>query len=667
MSEPEDVVIDAAHVAAEHTISLWNRHAVDREPDTVTLSEIKQRLSLFLNASFGWSPRLVAAQPPRVPSFVVRWIRGTPSFAVRRRPFPSTDGRRIRLPREITVEHERTGGLITYRLWAVEQMLRVERGTVDHLPKDEASAHRWLYRLAEAGNVDRRLTDSFPGLVDALVRARRTSLKRRPDLDDLNGFEQRLEQMLRQLLEAPPGSLPDALPRTDDPADAHTWARRFVESSGSDAPFRGILFPRLWGSVDIEAAGPTDVASGAEGETDGGERRSSDLDRRPSARDPDPDEDDDKEGSFMVPLDDLHETAQDPMGLQRPVDREEDVDPDELAESLAEMEEGRLVRTSDPAREHLVSDDPPPRGISAPETADFDGIRYPEWDYRQSGYRDRAVTVRPRATVEGSETWVQETLRSHAGLIQEVRRSFEQLQPERERLRRQPDGPDIDLGAWVEAYADRQAGQPPDDRLYRCVRPGRRDVAIHLLVDVSASTDSWIRNENRVIDVEKAALLVVCEALEALGDPYAISAFSGRGPEAVSNWLVKDFPDRDRSQIRRRIAGLEPQSYTRAGAAIRHATAHLEQQSAHHPLLLCLTDGKPNDVDRYEGRYGIEDTRQSVHEARLSGIDVFCLTIDRKAPSYMDRIFGPTDYAVVHRPAILPRVLAQLIRRLLDK
>jgi nitric oxide reductase NorD protein len=666
MSEPEDVLIDAAHVAAENTVALWNRHSTDSEPDTLELSRIKQRLSLFLNASFGWSPRIVAAQPPRVPSFIVRWIRGTPEFAVRRRAFPSTDGRRIRLPREVPFKENRSQALTTYRLWSVEQMLRLERGTVDHLPEDETSATRWLYLLAEAANVDRRLTDTFPGLAERLHRARRLALKNRPDESNLNETERALEERLRTLLQASPETLPEVFPRTDDPSESRGWAERHGASIDSPDDFRGILFPRLWGAVDIEAAGPSDIHPGEGGEQKDGEGRSSDLERRPSARDPEPDEDDDKEGSFMVPLDDLHETAQDPMGLQRPVDREDEVDPDELAESLAEMEEGRLVRTSDPAREHLVSDDPPPRGISAPDTHDYDGIRYPEWDYRQSGYRDAAVTVRPQETVEGSASWVRETLRSHAALIQEVRRSFEQLKPERQRLRRQPDGPDIDLGAWVEAYADRKAGRPADDRLYRCVRPGRRDVAIHLLIDVSASTDSWIREQNRVIDVEKAALLVVCEALETLGDPYAISAFSGRGPEAVSSWMVKDFKEHRREQIRRRIAGLQPRSYTRAGAAIRHATAHLEQQSAHHPLLICLTDGKPNDVDRYEGRYGIEDTRQAVHEARLSGIDVFCLTIDRKAPNYMDRIFGPTDYAVVHRPALLPRVLARLVRRLLD-
>ena len=267
----------------------------------------------------------------------------------------------------------------------------------------------------------------------------------------------------------------------------------------------------------------------------------------------------------------------------------------------------------------------------------------------------------------GSEAWIDDVLEEKAGLIREVRRCFEQLRPRRERLRRQPDGPEIDLAAYVEAYGDRAAGRAPEDRLYQAVRPGRREVAIELLVDVSASTDSWVRDQKRVIDIEKEALLVVCEALDALGDRYAISAFSGRGPKSVSIWNIKDYEENYRGVVERRIAGLAPDRYTRAGAALRHATTRLDEQSVRHPLLMLLSDGKPNDLDEYESRYGVEDTRQAVHEARLQGIEVFCLTIDKEAPSYMNRIFGPDSFGVLNQPEMLPRMLVDVIRRLLSR
>jgi nitric oxide reductase NorD protein len=183
-------------------------------------------------------------------------------------------------------------------------------------------------------------------------------------------------------------------------------------------------------------------------------------------------------------------------------------------------------------------------------------------------------------------------------------------------------------------------------------------------VDISGSTDSWITQNLRVIDVEKEALLVVCDALEALGDPYTIMAFSGEGPEGVTVLPLKHFDERSSVIVQRRIAALEPDRYTRIGAALRHATALLMRKPARHRLLLVLSDGKPNDIDRYEGRYGVEDARQSVAEARLQGLHPFCVTVDRHAPAYMPRIFGSGGYAALHHPEHLPTVLVDVLRRL---
>jgi len=88
---------------------------------------------------------------------------------------------------------------------------------------------------------------------------------------------------------------------------------------------------------------------------------------------------------------------------------------------------------------------------------------------------------------------------------------------------------------------------------------------------------------------------------------------------------------------------------------------------AYDRLLLVLSDGKPNDADRYDGRYGVEDMRQSVTEARLQGIFPFCLTVDLQAPGYLPKVFGPDNYAVLSTPARLPLVLLDWTRRLLAR
>ena len=238
--------------------------------------------------------------------------------------------------------------------------------------------------------------------------------------------------------------------------------------------------------------------------------------------------------------------------------------------------------------------------------------------------------VRERGAEEGDGAWVDAALHRHAAMIRGVRRDFERLRPRRTALRRQSDGAELDVDAVVTAYADRRSGGVSDDHFYIDTRPFRRDLAIALLVDTSASTDGWVAGDCRIIDVEKEALLIVGEALAALGDPHAIMSFSSEGAARVEIRLVKRFDERAGPvEVRRRIAGLEPAGYTRSGAAIRHATVGLMRQAARHRLLLLLSDGRPNDEDQYEGRYGIEDTRVAAAEARLQGV---CLFLPDRGP-----------------------------------
>jgi nitric oxide reductase NorD protein len=275
--------------------------------------------------------------------------------------------------------------------------------------------------------------------------------------------------------------------------------------------------------------------------------------------------------------------------------------------------------------------------------------------------------VRERAPAGGDPLWVKGSLARHAALLRRVRSRFERLRPRRVRLRGQRDGAEIDIDEYVNALAAVRAGVLVEDRLYVDVRQGRRELTVALLVDVSASTDSWVSGQQRIVDVEKDALLVVCEALAALGDPHAVFAFSGESAEHVAIVPVKSFADGPGELVRRRIAALDADGYTRAGAAIRHATAALSGQPTERRLLLILSDGKPNDTDVYEGTYGVEDTRQAVAEARAQGVDVFCLTVDREAPRYAPRIFGRAGFSLLRRPDQLPEVLIEVLRRLIRR
>ena len=128
---------------------------------------------------------------------------------------------------------------------------------------------------------------------------------------------------------------------------------------------------------------------------------------------------------------------------------------------------------------------------------------------------------------------------------------------------------------YVTGAADRRAGVTADDRLYVATRPARRELAVALLLDVSASTDAWVLPSRRIVDVAKEAMLIVCEALDALGDAYALFVFSVKARQQLAVPSLKGFSEPSSLLVRRRIAALDANVYTRLGAPIRHVTAAL--------------------------------------------------------------------------------------------
>ncbi len=286
---------------------------------------------------------------------------------------------------------------------------------------------------------------------------------------------------------------------------------------------------------------------------------------------------------------------------------------------------------------------------------------YPEWDCRRQAYVPDATRVLERIGEEAAEGW--QPGPKTARRIRAVRRQFEALRPRREIAVRQLDGSELDMDAVIRARADLAASGEGSDRIYRQAREEARDLSVAVLVDVSRSTETMVE-ERAVIDIEKEALVALAEGITACGDACAIYAFSSLRRDRVFMPLLKDFDEPAGPRVRARIAELKPAFYTRLGAAMRHASAALAKRPSRKRLLLVLTDGKPNDLDCYEGRYGIEDSRKAVMEARQLGHSVFGITVDSKAQSYFPRIFGAGAFAIVSRPQRLVTALPVLYRHL---
>jgi nitric oxide reductase NorD protein len=284
---------------------------------------------------------------------------------------------------------------------------------------------------------------------------------------------------------------------------------------------------------------------------------------------------------------------------------------------------------------------------------------YDEWDYRRGSWRHDWCHLYEMEGPAGDREWVDEVCTRHAHLIRSIRRRFEALRGEDKPQRRQFDGEEIDLDAQVEARADRKSGGDPSPRLFIHRRRVERSLAVMFMVDMSGSTKGWVN------DAERESLVLLCEAIEALGDSYAIYGFSGWTRTHCDIYRIKRFGDRYDAATRGRIAGIEAKDYTRMGVAVRHLSGLLQRQPARHKLLVTLSDGRPDDYgDEYRGRYGIEDTRHALLEAREQGIRSYCVTIDRHGADYLPQLYGPAHYAVLDDARKLPRKIAEIYRKL---
>ncbi|MBI5333330.1 MAG: hypothetical protein HZB72_01890 [Burkholderiales bacterium] len=681
MAEAEDVLHDAARHVTAYAQALWlRRREAQAGPPPPALADHAERIGLLLQAVWGRAWPIRAALPPAPPTLLRRLLAFEATRM--REPVPATDGQAIWLPAQLP-GLDADQALARWRLMALQQTARAMRGSLDqpgiHGPADPRTSGRdtardWLaadlYRLLEADAADADLLRRLPGQATALAAWRDEAAAARAARALPRGGLGAVEQRLRRVLAAPVAQ--------QHAAPTEHWARARAEADTLLAQWPDLLKlrgpalqPDAWLGDWREPPPRAEQLDGAlPDDLPGASAPSARMARRPKVRESPEDEDDSDPGAWMIQTGEGMEKAEDPLGLQRPTDREAGSASQEMADAVSELEEARLVATPDRAREVLLSDDAPEaraRGEAAASSApEPTALCYPEWDHAAGRYRHPGARVWLLPAADGPDEWITRARDEHRALLTQVRRQFEMLRSHRVWLRQRTDGEELDLDACVAAAADRAAGLPPSDRLYRARSPQRRDTAIALLVDASGSTDSWVAGQRRIIDVEREALLLVAEALDALGEPHAIHAFSGEGAQRVVVRALKRFDEPPGPAVARRIAGLEPEHYTRAGAAVRHVTQQLMRQPAAHRLLLLLSDGKPNDRDEYEGRHGVEDLRQAIVEARLQGCSPFCLTIDRQARDYLPHIFGPGQYGLLPQPERLPVLLLEWMKRLMS-
>jgi hypothetical protein len=285
---------------------------------------------------------------------------------------------------------------------------------------------------------------------------------------------------------------------------------------------------------------------------------------------------------------------------------------------------------------------------------------HPEWDCNLSDYLTEHTRVRDHAVTGCESQFYSRVLQRHRGLVKRIRTAFELLKPEGLKLYRQwIEGDAFDYRALLDFVLDKKAGITPSERLYIKRLKVNRDVAVLLLVDLSRSTANPLAGSTaRVLDVAKEAIVLFSEALEVVGDIYAIAGFSGNGRLGVDYFHIKDFTEPMNRVVRNRIDAMAPQRNTRMGAAIRHAAAQFAAVTSRVRLLITIGDGFPNDLG-YKKRYAVEDTRRAISELRSRHIHVHAITININTADdgRLDDLYGEIHHNVIANVVDLPEKL----------
>ena len=322
---------------------------------------------------------------------------------------------------------------------------------------------------------------------------------------------------------------------------------------------------------------------------------------------------------------------------------------------------------------------------------------YDEWDYSMNDYRRNWCRLREIVPEGDDGEFYARTLRQYAEMLPQIRRHFQRIRPASYRMvRGLEDGDDFDLDRAVEHRVARAMGNSPDPRVYKARKKEARDVATLFLLDMSASTDEpihqdyrsfadaddpddWLKvwqrrggrqRPRRIIDVNKEALVIMAQALEEIGDAYAIMGFSGHGRDNVEFYVIKEFDRELSDEVKGRVGAVEPKRSTRMGTAIRHAREKFKDVSSRAKHVILLSDGFPQDFDyghdRRSNAYGIQDTMVALKELEMAGVMPFCITVDRTGHDYLRQMCAPSRYLVIDDitslPKQLPKIYEQIVR-----
>ena len=290
---------------------------------------------------------------------------------------------------------------------------------------------------------------------------------------------------------------------------------------------------------------------------------------------------------------------------------------------------------------------------------------YPEWDDNSQTWRPDWVSVYDVLHPSGDPADIDRLLQKHSALAKRLKRLLDLLKPQdKVRIRYQEDGSELDLDVAIRSLIDFKSGAAPDPRINQRHRTDGRDIAVLLLLDLSASLNDPVAGSSQtILQLSQEAVSLLAWATETLGDPFAIAGFHSNTRHDVRFLHIKGYAEPWGDPVKARLAGMQAGWSTRMGAALRHAAHYLGARKADKKLLLVLTDGMPSDVDVHDPHLLVADARQAVKELDQQGIFAYCISLDPQADAYVGDIFG-RSYAVIDQIERLPERLPQMFMAL---
>jgi nitric oxide reductase NorD protein len=294
-----------------------------------------------------------------------------------------------------------------------------------------------------------------------------------------------------------------------------------------------------------------------------------------------------------------------------------------------------------------------------------DSYSYPEWNSKSSSYLQDYCRVfeNPIGVPLQPSNFKFSLEKTYRVQLQERRREIQNLVNTPLWVNRLREGEELDYDSVVRDFAALRCKKEVEGKWYSRKLRRIQDFSVLILFDQSLSSDSWVKN-HRVLDVILHSIGIAGILFEDVIKTVQVAGAWSSTRSKCSYQIYKNF-DEPWTSYFDCAKGIEPQGYTRLGPAIRHATELLSSATTRHKLLLILTDGKPTDLDGYEGRYGIEDVKRACHEAENRGILPFALAIDGQAKHYFPKMFA--YYRLLSRPESFSGEIYKVLLQVIGK